>query len=156
MTDVLFKRRRAETDVATRLFLRKITEKLRIPVLALVDSDPYGLKILSVYLSGSKQMSYDSASLTTRNIQWLGVLPSDLDRYNIPAACRLKMTDKDIETGKALLKEDFITKNQAWTKELQLMLRKKEKAEIQALSAFGFQYLTKEYLPRKLAERNWI
>jgi hypothetical protein len=33
-----------------RLFLRKLRTTLRIPVLALVDSDPYGLKILSVYM----------------------------------------------------------------------------------------------------------
>jgi meiotic recombination protein SPO11 len=46
---------------------------LKIPVLALVDSDPYGLKILSVYSSGSKQMSYDSSHLTTSDIKWLGV-----------------------------------------------------------------------------------
>lgn len=32
------------------LFLRKLRATLRIPVLALVDSDPYGLKILSVYM----------------------------------------------------------------------------------------------------------
>jgi DNA topoisomerase VI subunit A len=42
-------------------------------VLALVDSDPYGLKILSVYCSGSKGMSYDSNHLTTPDIKWLGV-----------------------------------------------------------------------------------
>lgn len=29
-------------------------------------------------------MSYDSASLTTRDIKWLGVRPTDLDAYNIP------------------------------------------------------------------------
>lgn len=29
---------------------------------------------------GSKNMSYDSASLTTPDIKWLGVRPSDLDR----------------------------------------------------------------------------
>ena len=34
------------------LFLRKLKQTLRIPVLALVDSDPYGLKILSVYMKG--------------------------------------------------------------------------------------------------------
>ena len=53
---------------------------LRIPVLGLVDSDPYGLKILSVYMSGSKNMSYDSSNLTTPDIKWLGVRPSDLNR----------------------------------------------------------------------------
>lgn len=48
-------------------------------------------------------MSYDSASLTTPDIKWLGVRPSDLDRYNIPEQCRLDMTDTDIKTGKDLL-----------------------------------------------------
>ncbi|KAK6779645.1 hypothetical protein RDI58_021829 [Solanum bulbocastanum] len=38
-----------QPDVATRLFLRKMKMELNLPVLALVDSDPYGLKILSVY-----------------------------------------------------------------------------------------------------------
>ena len=36
-----------------RLFLRKLKDTLCIPVLALVDSDPYGLKILSVYMKGA-------------------------------------------------------------------------------------------------------
>jgi len=40
---------KGQPDVATRLFLHKIRAQLKIPVLALVDSDPYGLKILSVY-----------------------------------------------------------------------------------------------------------
>jgi meiotic recombination protein SPO11 len=35
-------------------------------------------------MSGSKSMSYDSASLTTRDIKWLGVRPTDLDAYSIP------------------------------------------------------------------------
>lgn len=49
-------------------------------------------------------MSYDSASLTTPDIKWLGVRPSDLDRYNIPEQCRLDMTEHDIKTGKELLR----------------------------------------------------
>ena len=32
----------------------------------------------------------------------------------------------------------------------------KQKAEIQALSSFGFQYLTNVYLPRKLQEGDWV
>ena len=39
-------------DVATRLFLKRLKRELNIPVMGLVDSDPYGLKILSVYMSG--------------------------------------------------------------------------------------------------------
>ena len=43
--------------VVSRLFLRKLRDTLQIPVLALVDSDPYGLKILSVYMKGELCLS---------------------------------------------------------------------------------------------------
>lgn len=147
---------KGQPDVATRLFLRKIRDKLKIPVLALVDSDPYGLKILSVYTSGSKAMSYDSSNLTTSDIKWLGVRPSDLNKFNLPAQCRLPLTETDKKMGEELLKEDFIQKNPEWVKELNIMLRTGEKAEIQALSSFGFQYITETFLPRKLLEGDWI
>jgi meiotic recombination protein SPO11 len=147
---------KGQPDVATRLFLKRMKTDLKLPVLGLVDSDPYGLKILSVYMSGSKNMSYDSSNLTTPDIKWLGVRPSDLDKYKIPEQCRLPMTDQDIKTGKDMLEEDFIKKDKNWYKELELMVKTKEKAEIQALSSFGFQYLSEVYLPLKLQERDWI
>ena len=130
---------KGQPDVATRLFLRKLKTELRLPVLGLVDADPYGLKILSVYMSGSKNMSYDSANLTTPDIKWLGIRPSDLDRYGIPDQCRLPMTPGDLKVGAELLKEEFITSNPAWVKELQAMCAMKVKAEIQSLSSFDFQ-----------------
>ena len=54
------------------------------------------------------------------------------------------------------LEEEFITASPDWVHELQLMLESKEKAEIQALSSFGFQYLSHVYLPLKLQEGDWI
>lgn len=75
---------KGQPDVSTRMFLSKLHRELHLPVLGLVDSDPYGLKILSVYMSGSKNMSYDSASLTTPDIKWLGLRPSDLDKFDLP------------------------------------------------------------------------
>ncbi|KAJ8620886.1 hypothetical protein MRB53_029415 [Persea americana] len=147
---------KGQPDVATRLFLRKMKTELRLPVLALVDSDPYGLKILSVYMCGSKNMSYDSSNLTTPDIKWLGIRPSDLDKYHIPEQCRLAMTEQDIKTGRDLLEEDFVKKNPGWVEELGLMVKTKQKAEIQALSSFGFQYLSEVYLPLKIQQRDWL
>jgi meiotic recombination protein SPO11 len=95
---------KGQPDVATRLFLRRLKMELNIPVLGLVDSDPYGrtpspcvaplihrpgrclgLKILSVYMSGSKAMSYDSANLTTPDIKWLGTISM---RLVVPTAAQ--------------------------------------------------------------------
>ena len=107
-------------------------------------------------MKGSKNMSYDSSNLTTPDIKWLGVRPSDLDRFNIPQQCRLPMTDDDVKTGKRLMEEEFIKANPEWVKELEIMTSTKVKAEIQALSSFGFQYLSQVYLPLKLQQGGWI
>jgi DNA topoisomerase VI subunit A len=56
-----------------------------------------------VYMKGSMNMSYDSANLTTPDIKWLGVRPSDLNRFHIPKQCRIKMTDEDMKTGKKMV-----------------------------------------------------
>ena len=48
-------------------------------------------------------MSYDSANLTTPDIKWLGLRPSDLDKYKINQQCRLPMTDEDMKMGKKLV-----------------------------------------------------
>lgn len=41
-------------DVNTRLFLRRLWDELQLPPLALVDADPSGISILSVYRYGSQ------------------------------------------------------------------------------------------------------
>jgi len=68
----------------------------------------------------------------------------------------LPLTVHDRKTGEELLKEPFIQKNQQWVEEIELMLQTGEKAEIQALSSYGFQYLTQQFLPRKILEGDWV
>jgi DNA topoisomerase VI subunit A len=133
-----------------------MVKTLKIPAFALMDSDPYGMYIYSVYLRGSKRLSYESPFLATPELKLLGVLSRDLDKYNIPKECWLKMTDKDIKRAKELLKEPFVQKNEQWTEDLKLMIDLKRKAEIQALSSHGFEYLTETYLPQKLTTGDWF
>ena len=59
-----------EADVDTS-FGRLTKMQMR---LGLFDADPYGLKILSVYMKGSKNMSYDAINLTTPDIKCAAVL----------------------------------------------------------------------------------
>jgi hypothetical protein len=47
---------------------------------ALVDGDPYGLDILSVYKYGSQKMRHEETKLATRRIKWLGLWASELQR----------------------------------------------------------------------------
>jgi meiotic recombination protein SPO11 len=54
------------------------------------------------------------------------------------------------------LEEDFVRANPDWVHELEIMVSTKVKAEIQALSSFGFQYLSQQYLPLKLQAGDWV
>lgn len=143
-------------DIATRMFLKRLSKELNLPVFSLVDSDPYGHYIHSVYLRGSKRLSYESPFLATPNIKLLGVLTRDLDKYKIPEEVRLPMKPMDVKRTKELLKEDFVKKNKQWELDLSLALKLKKKAEIQALSQHGFEFLTNTYLPEKLTTGDWI
>lgn len=143
-------------NVAVRSFLKRLSKELNLPVFSLVDSDPYGHYIHSVYLRGSKRLSYESPFLATPNIKLLGVLTEDLDKYNIPDDCRIPMNKTDIKRTQDLLNEDFIKKNKRWEEDLRLALKMKVKAEIQALSSHGFEFLTDQYIPEKLTTGDWI
>jgi len=143
-------------NVAVRMFLKRLSKELTLPVFALVDADPYGMYIYSVYLRGSKRLSYESPFLATPNIKLLGLLTRDLDKYKIPQEVRIPMTAQDIKRSKELLQEGYVLKNKEWADDIRLSLKLKIKAEIQSLSAHGFQFLTDEYLPEKLTTGDWI
>ena len=143
-------------DIATRAFLKMLVKELEIPAFALVDSDPYGHYIYSVFLRGSKRLSYESPFIATPELKLLGVLSRDLDEYKIPKAVRIPMQPTDIKRVKDMLKEPFVKRNKPWVEDLELMLKLKEKAEIQAFASHSFEYLTDDYLPRKLETGDWI
>ncbi len=146
---------RGQGDMASRMFLRRLS-KMGLPVFLLVDADPYGSYIASVYMRGSKRLSYESPFMATPDLHMLGVLAKDLDEYNIPKEVRIPFTAQDTKRAKELLDEDFIKANKKWEKDLKLMLKTKQKAEIQAFTTKGFKFLVDEYLPRKLETGDWI
>ena len=143
-------------DMATRMFLKRINKVLNLPTFALMDSDPYGHYIYSVYLRGSKRLSYESPFLATPNMSLLGVLSKDLAEYNIPDNCRIPMNKQDNKRLDEMLNEEFVKNNKPWYDDLKLMKKLKVKAEIQALSAHGFEFLTESYLPNKIESGDWI
>lgn len=65
-----------------------------IPFVALVDGDPYGLDILSVYKYGSQKMRHEEGKLASRRIKWLGLWASELQKFvsiSIRQPIRLKL-----------------------------------------------------------------
>ncbi|XP_072951075.1 meiotic recombination protein SPO11-1 isoform X2 [Typha angustifolia] len=142
---------RGYPDVPTRRFLHHLVEQLHLPVYCLVDSDPYGFDILTTYRFGSMQMAYDAKLMRVPEIQWLGVFPSDFEEYHLPDRCRLHLTPEDKRKVEAMLSRCYLHKEAPqWRLELEIMLRKGVKFEIEALSVYSISFLSKEYIPVKI------
>lgn len=145
-----------QPDMATRMFIKKLYEELKIPVLGFLDADPYGLDILRVYSIGSKALSFESVELAVPDIRWLGLLPSDIEEYQIPKSVLIKMSENDIKRADDLLKEDFVKSRPQWEKQIRIMKDTGQKAEIQALASKDWRYMTNTYLPNKIDSGDWV
>ncbi len=145
-----------QPDMATRLFIKKAYQELKIPILGFLDADPYGLDILRVYSIGSKALSFESVELAVPDIRWLGLLPSDIEEYQIPKSVLIKMTENDNKRADDLLKEDFVKSRPEWEKQILIMKNTGNKAEIQALASKNWRYMTGTYLPTKIDSADWV
>ncbi|MEM1674962.1 MAG: DNA topoisomerase IV subunit A [Desulfurococcaceae archaeon] len=67
-----------QPDRATRRFVRRLNEELKLPVYILTDADPYGFYIYSVFKVGSITLSYESERLATPNAKFIGVSLTDI------------------------------------------------------------------------------
>uniref|UniRef100_Q9WTK8-2 Isoform 2 of Meiotic recombination protein SPO11 n=1 Tax=Mus musculus TaxID=10090 RepID=Q9WTK8-2 len=143
-------------DLNTRLLVKKLWDTFHIPVFTLVDADPYGIEIMCIYKYGSMSMSFEAHNLTIPTIRWLGLLPSDIQRLNIPKDSLIPLTKHDQMKLDSILKRPYITYQPLWKKELEMMADSKMKAEIQALTLLSSDYLSRVYLPNKLRFGGWI
>ncbi|XP_021049598.1 meiotic recombination protein SPO11 isoform X3 [Mus pahari] len=143
-------------DLNTRLLVKKLWDTFHIPVFTLVDADPYGIEIMCIYKYGSMSMSFEAHNLTIPTIRWLGLLPSDIQRLNIPKDSLIPLTKHDQMKLESILKRPYITYQPLWKKELEMMADAKMKAEIQALTFVSPDFLSRVYLPNKLRSGGWI
>ncbi|XP_006839219.1 PREDICTED: meiotic recombination protein SPO11 isoform X2 [Chrysochloris asiatica] len=143
-------------DLNTRLFVKKLWELFHIPLFTLVDADPHGIEIMCIYKYGSMSMSFEAHNLTVPAIRWLGLLPSDIKRLNIPKNTLIPLTNRDQMKLDSILKRPYVAGQPFWRKEMEIMADTKMKAEIQALTYIASDYLSRVYLPNKLKFGGWI
>lgn len=142
---------RGYPDVPTRRFLRILVDVLALPAFCLVDCDPYGFDILTTYRFGSMQMAYDAKYLRIPQLQWLGAFASDSEKYNLPEQCLIPLTLQDKRRTEALLQRCYLRREvPQWRLELDSMLQRGVKFEIEALSVHNISFLSEEYLPSKI------
>lgn len=130
---------------ATRYLLKRLHEQMKLPVVILTDGDVYGEHIAMVIKSGSANAAH-LRELTVPDAKWLGVWASDIDKFKLPT---IPMTESDIKRIYDLQKDPRYQEG-IWKSELEIFLKIKRKAELEAFSKYGLTNITDKYLPHKL------
>ena len=130
---------------STRTLLKRLHEEMKLPVIVLTDGDVYGEHIAMVIKSGSANAAH-LRELTVPDAKWVGVWATDIEKYKLPT---IPMTESDIKRCYDLQKDPRY-QDGIWKKELDVFLKLKRKAELEAFSKYGLTNITDKYLPQKL------
>lgn len=138
-----------------RRFARRLHEECSLPVYVLVDNDPWGYYIYSVVKQGSINLAFESRRMAIPDARFVGLSSADPDKHGLPRNVGIALNAQDIRRAKEIMKYPWFD-NKPWQKEIKRMLTNKLKYELDALATRDFRYLTNEYLPKKLKEKDWL
>ena len=138
-----------------RRLVQRLHSELKLPVYVLVDNDPWGLYIYSVMKQGSINLAYESMRMAVPSARFVGLSSFDKQKYALPDNVAIRMNDQDQARARQMLAYPWFEGKQ-WQREIEEMLRSGLKYELEALSRRGISFITEEYLPRKLKERDWL
>src|SRR5512147_479453 len=138
-----------------RRLVQRLHSELKLPVYVLVDNDPWGFYIYSVLKQGSINLAYESMRMAVPDARFVGLSSFDKAKYQLPTNVAIKMNDGDNDRARQMLAYPWFKKAH-WQKEIQEMSRSGLKFELEALSRRGISFITEEYLPKKLKDRDWL
>jgi DNA topoisomerase-6 subunit A len=136
---------------ACRRFIRRLSDDCKLPVYAFTDCDPYGISnIYRTLKVGSGNAAHINRFFCVPRARYLGLAPQDIIDWDLKDATH-KLTEIDVKRAKDALKNDpFFTEHKPWAKAIEQLVKMGVRAEQQALSKHGLNFVIDEYLPAKL------
>lgn len=140
---------------ACRRFVRRLSEQAKIPVYAFTDCDPYGFaNIYRTLKVGSGNAAHINRFFCVPKVSYLGLTPFDIEEYGLERATHPLGKEDEKRANDALKNDPFFQSHKPWRDAIKKLLKMGERAEQQALSLNGLNFVMEEYLPRKLKARN--
>jgi DNA topoisomerase-6 subunit A len=138
-----------------RRLARRLHDEHKLPILVLVDNDPWGYYIYSVVKQGSINLAFESKRMAIPDAKFVGLSSFDPEKHELPRNVGIKLNPNDVRRARELANYPWFQKKE-WQKEIKNMLASGLKYELDALANKDFRYLTTDYLPRKLKEKDWL
>lgn len=139
-----------------RRLLQRFSQELKLPIICLLDCDPWGHYIYSVIKQGSISLAFESSRLAIPEAKFLGLRSKDYKSCDLPESVKIDLSDNDIKRAKEIAAYPWFADNRGWQKEIQGLLDNGFKMEVEALIAKDISYVTEEYVPMKLKAKDWL
>ena len=135
---------------STRRIMRRMTDEWKKPLVVFADCDPWSFRIYASIAYGAIKTAHISEYLATKSAIYLGITPSDIMEFELPSD---DLTKQDLSALEAELTDPRFS-DKKWVERIALMKELGKKAEQQSLAKWGLDYVTDEYLPRKLGHED--
>lgn len=139
-----------------RRLLQRLNNELGLPIYCLLDCDPWGHYIFSVIKQGSISLAFESNRLAIPDAKFIGVRSKDYIACGLSDDVQIALNDNDIKRAKEIAAYPWFEHHKGWQKEIQGMLDNGFKMEVEAMINKGISYITEEYVPQRLRDKDWL
>jgi DNA topoisomerase-6 subunit A len=140
-----------------RRLLHRMHTELKLPVMVLMDNDPWGYYIYSVIKQGSINLAFESARMAVPDAKFIGVSSFDYERFGLTDDVKIDLDANDIKRAKQILEYPWFAGKKEWEKEIRRMTKNGFKMEVEAMASKHLTFVTEEYAPAKLKDKkSWL
>jgi len=143
-------------DAKFVLHVEKDTVWQRFNEFCLLDNDPWGYYIYSVIKQGSINLAFESRRMAVPGARFLGLRSVDFERCKLSDSVKIDLNDTDRKRAKQIASYPWFAHKKPWQKEIKRLLQNGFKLEVEALISRDISYVTEEYTPSRLKNRDWL
>ncbi len=139
-----------------RRLLQRFNQELKLPIICLLDCDPWGHYIYSVIKQGSISLAFESSRLAIPDAKFLGIRAKDYNECDLDERVKIDLNDNDKKRANEIAAYPWFKDHKAWQREIQRMLSNGFKMEVESLITKDISYVTEEYVPQRLKDKDWL
>lgn len=139
-----------------RRMLHRLHKEHGLPVICLLDCDPWGHYIYSVIKQGSISLAFESERLAIPEAKFLGIRSKDYEACKLSDDVQIELNDRDKSRAKQIAEYPWFTEKKLWQREIKKMLSNGFKMEVESLITKDISYVTDTYVPERLKAEDWL
>jgi len=139
-----------------RRLLQRFSNEAKLPVICLLDCDPWGHYIYSVIKQGSISLAFESERLAIPDAKFLGIRAKDYEECELTDDVQIELNDNDKKRANEIAAYPWFKDHKGWQKEIARMLSNGFKMEVESLITKDISYVTEEYVPERLKKKDWL